>query len=135
MRIIAFDLGEKKIGAAICDPLGIIVRPLSVVIRQDDSQTTAELLTLARNNYAEKIVLGLPLSFDGQESQGSQSIRLFGQALSAHTHLPIEYFDESGSTKEAKEIIRQTKRKRQRLTMEDDAIAACVILQHYLARQ
>jgi putative Holliday junction resolvase len=132
MRIIAFDIGDSKIGAALCDPLGIVVRPLRVVRRKNDAQAISELLELVRQNEAQKIVLGLPFTQDGGEDINTQKIRLFGQTLSKKTSLPIEYHDESGSTKEAISIISQTKRRHQGQRMEDDAFAAAVILRDYL---
>ena len=132
MRIMAFDVGEKKIGVALCDSLELTTRPLCIINRNDDSKAVLELISLAKENEVQKVVLGLPLSFDGNEGQASQKIRLFGQMLSAKTDLPIDYFDESGSTKEALGIMLKVKSKRQRQSTEDDAIAAAIILRNYL---
>jgi len=133
MRIIAFDIGDKKIGVAVSDMLGITASPLCIIKRgTDDNQAAIELIKLTEKNQAVKIIIGLPLSLDGNESQSAQKVRAFGSILQEYSTLSIEYYDESGSTKQALDIMRKTKRLKERQNMNDDAIAAAVILRNYL---
>jgi len=133
MRIIAFDIGDKKIGVAVSDMLCIAASPLCVIKRNlDDVQAAIELTKLIQEKQASKIIIGLPLSLDGGESQSAQKVRAFGDVLQEYSNLPIEYYDESNSTKQALDIIRKNKRLKERQKMDDDAIAAAVILRNYL---
>jgi putative Holliday junction resolvase len=132
MRILAVDPGEKRIGIAISDPTGTIANPLTVirhVSRPIDAATIAEL---ALENEAELIVLGQALDEDGKPTLSGRKAARLAAAIRGQTHLRVELWDESHSTKEAisARIALGSSRIKRRGHL--DELAATVILQSYL---
>jgi putative Holliday junction resolvase len=123
-RILGVDPGDVRIGLAVSDPLGVIARPLKILAhrsRRDDAQA---ILQEAETQGAVVIVVGVPLDLEGEVGpQARKSLRLVKE-LQTLTRLPIETWDESGST--------QTARRRQDKQGDVDSLAAAVILQEYL---
>ena len=132
MRILGLDVGKKRVGVAISDPLGIIASPLTVINRRTiDRETICELIS---QYNVERIVVGLPLSLDGSVGKQAQEVQSFTQRLSQWTEVPIEYWDERLTTVAAERMmvdagVGTVGRKAQR-----DAAAAAFILQGYLER-
>jgi putative Holliday junction resolvase len=131
-RILAVDPGDQRIGLAISDPTGTIASPLLVVkhvARMIDAATIAQI---ALDQGAVKIVVGQAMDMDGNPSpQGRKSARL-AEAISSQTNLPVELWDESGSTAEARASRLAMGVRRSRRGGHLDEIAATVILQSYL---
>jgi putative Holliday junction resolvase len=123
-RVLAIDPGEARMGVAISDPTGLIARPLRVIAhgsRQTDARRIAQL---AAEHGAEEIVVGVALDSEGEAGpQARRALRLI-EALRLVTDLPIEGWDESGSTQTAISLSGRAD--------EVDAHAAAVILQDYL---
>lgn len=123
-RVLAVDPGERRIGLALSDPTRMIARPLSVLehrSRQADAQAIAEV---GREHAAGLIVVGLALDQEGRVGpQARQALRL-AEAVRALAKVPVETWDESGTTQQAAELGGS----------DDllDARAAAFILQDYL---
>jgi putative Holliday junction resolvase len=136
MRILALDVGERRVGVAISDPTGALARPLQVLERGSREEDFATIADLVAEHDVGLVVVGMPFSLDGTE--GPQARRIASYAEGMADHLPIEVilWDERFTTAEAEEILRQSrsekKRRRARSSGELDAIAAAVILQSYL---
>jgi putative Holliday junction resolvase len=136
MRILALDVGERRVGVAISDPTGALARPLQVLERGSREKDFATIADLVAEHDVGLVVVGMPFSLDGTE--GPQARRIASYAEGMADHLPIEVilWDERFTTAEAEEILRQSrsekKRRRARSSGELDAIAAAVILQSYL---
>ncbi|MFQ5615721.1 MAG: Holliday junction resolvase RuvX [Anaerolineales bacterium] len=138
MRILAIDPGEKRIGIAISDPTGTIANPLTMikhVSRRRDkrrNETAAKIARLAEARECGKIVVGQALDWDGGETPSSRRARRLAGAIRARTNIPVELWDEYGSTQAAREarIAMGIKRKKRRGHI--DELAATVILQSYL---
>jgi putative holliday junction resolvase len=132
MRILAVDPGERRIGVAISDPTGSIANPLAVVehvARQVDAATIA---ALAKDHRAELIVVGQ--SFDEQgipTFEGRRAARL-AAAIRSQTDLPVEMWDESFSTHDARAARRALGSSRRKRRGHLDDLAATVILQSYI---
>lgn len=132
MRILAVDPGTKRIGLAISDPTGTIANPLMAiehVSRPKDAQT---IVQVARTKDAGRIIVGQSLDEDGQPTfEGRQAARL-AMAIRAATNVPVELWDESFSTHDARaaRIAMGTPRRKRRGHM--DELAATAILQSYL---
>jgi putative Holliday junction resolvase len=123
-RILAVDPGEVRLGLAVSDPSATIARPLQVLLHTSRAKDAQAIAAIARDHSAERIVVGLALDADGRIGpQARRAMRLV-EALRAATDLPIDTWDESGSTAAA-----TRRRKRNDLI---DARAAAVILQQYL---
>jgi putative Holliday junction resolvase len=135
VRILALDVGERRIGVAVSDPGGSLARPLRTLkrgSRQEDFAAIAELVT---EQGAGLIVVGRPLSLDGTEGPQARRVARYAEALGAHLPVRVALWDERYTTMEAQEILRarsKGRRRRTRVAGEVDAIAAAVILQAYL---
>lgn len=120
-RVLAIDPGEARIGLAVSDPLHVIARPLKV-IKHVSRQSDAEAILLeAAEHEVGTIVVGIALDMQGEVGpQARRALRLV-EMLRALTDMPVETWDESGSTQAAGKRDERT-----------DARAAAVILQEYL---
>ena len=132
MRILAVDPGEKRLGIALSDPTGTIAGPLAVlehVARPVDAATIAQL---AAENGAGLIVIGQALDDDNQPTPQSRKAQRLAEAIRAQTGLPVELWDESGSTQAAQQarVALGVSRRKRRGHLDD--LAATVILQDYL---
>jgi putative Holliday junction resolvase len=136
MRVLALDVGERRVGIAISDPTGALARPLQALVRSSREEDFAAVAAIVAEYDVELVVVGRPLSLDGTE--GPQARRIAGYADGLADYLPMQVvlWDERFTTAEAEEILRQSrsekKRRRARTSGELDTIAAAVILQSYL---
>lgn len=133
-RLLALDLGERRIGVAISDPTRTLARPFMTISRASRQEDVDAIGALVVEHSISHIVVGLPLSLDGTEGPQARSIRRYAEFLSAELLVPIDYCDERYSTVEAGEILR-SKAGRKKDRGEIDAMAAAVILQAYLDAQ
>jgi len=138
VRILALDMGERRMGVAVSDPTGTVARPLQTLVRGSRQEDFAAIAGLVAEHDAELLVVGRPLSLDGTEGPQARRINRYVEALAARLPIRVVLWDERFTTAAAQEILRQSrgkKRRRQaRSAGEVDAIAAAVILQSYLDR-
>jgi len=129
MRLMALDIGERRIGIAISES-GILATPYQVLLRQTKRQDFTSLNRLITDLEIERIIIGLPYSLSDEQKMGPQARRVkrYGDALAEAVSVPCEYFDESYSTVDAEAYLTATGQKKTPL----DAAAAAVILQSYL---
>ena len=147
MRILALDVGERRIGVAAADSETRVALPVGVVERTEPAADAAAIAQLIEEQKAEALVLGLPISLNGSLGPQGQLVRAFGDELAACLNLPVEYCDERLSTVEAQRRLappakhaRQDKRSRSAKSRRAspgriDAVAAAIILQSYLDRR
>lgn len=135
-KLLALDVGLARIGVAVCDPLRLAARPVTVIQRRSRREDFAELARLARQQEVVAVICGLPLNMDGSEGPQAQSVRKWAdrcayglRALLGHP-LPLIFWDERLSTFAAQELLAG-----QSATIGEDAAAAAVILQSYLDAQ
>ena len=128
-RILALDWGGKRIGVAFSE--GYLASPHSVIQRKSKAEDYARIARLVSQTGAEVLVIGLPRSLSGHDPIGPQAktILKHSRALAKHLTVPIEMVDESYSTADAANFLRQSGRKGK---VPIDAAAAAVILQAYL---
>ena len=132
MKILAVDPGQKNIGLALSDELGISANPLTIIKHIKREIDAAQVAAIAAENNAERIIVGQSLDEDGKPTfEGRRSAR-FAKALRAQTDIPVELWDESYSTQDARQayINMGVSRKKRRGHLDD--VAAAVILQSYL---
>ena len=127
---MGLDIGDSRIGVALCDPLGILASPLTIISRTEGGADIREVIGIALKNKVERIIVGLPLSMDGSMGKQAEKVKVFAAELGRHTDIPVEIKDERLSTVVAKRMI-QGVRKTNRDTRYD-AAAAALILQRYL---
>ncbi|MBI3953141.1 MAG: Holliday junction resolvase RuvX [Chloroflexi bacterium] len=131
-RILALDVGARRIGVAVSDPTGLIATPVEVVLRSPHGAHWDRLLELARSLEAEAFLVGLPLLPGGQPGAQARETQAFVRGLQRRTALPVLTHDERFSTATAREALRDAGVRRKRRRQMEDAAAAAVILQEYL---
>ena len=130
MRVLALDVGERRIGVAISET-GILATPHGVIHRRSKAQDFAAVARMVTELGAERVVVGLPLSLSGDVGPQARRVMRYAQALAQALPVPVELYDERYSTVTADELLAEGGRKRRRTPI--DAAAAAVILQEYLA--
>jgi putative holliday junction resolvase len=123
MRVFAIDHGTARAGYAVCDPTETIVRPLGTIEPPDP----VGLRSLAEDSAAELIVVGVPVSLDGQEGEQARIAREFADRLAEVVDVPVEIYDERLTTRMAEGSAREG------ATAPPDALAAAHLLEGYLA--
>ena len=135
MIVIAFDIGDKRIGVAATDPLGMMALPVETYFRKNTADDVKYLAALAKAKGAELIVCGMPVNFDGSESVQTVKTRKFIELLKEHTDIPIVLEDERFTTMEARRILIDADVRRDKRKQVIDKIAATYILEGYLNKQ
>jgi putative Holliday junction resolvase len=131
-RVIAIDLGARRIGVAVTDALRLSAHPHATVARRGGQRDLDAIAALVRELDAERVVLGLPLSPEGDEGPAAKSARAFAARLQAALTVPVELVDESFSTVEAEDVLLAADVSRARRRQVVDRIAAAVILRRWL---
>ena len=131
-RILALDLGKRRIGLAMTDPLGIIVQGLPTYTRTRVREDIDFLARLCEEHGVQKLLVGKPLHMSGEESAMSRYTSEFGQRLAERTGIELEFADERLTSFEAEERLRETGRSTDRRTGNVDRMAAIILLQDYL---
>jgi len=130
MRILALDVGRRRIGIAISDPLAITARPHSTILR--NREAPAKIASIIQEMEVGQLIVGLPLHLSGAEGEQAADVRAFVQKLAERTSIPIEYRDERLTTVEAEQRLWDKRGDWRKRKKEIDAVAASVILQDYL---
>lgn len=132
MRIMALDVGDKKIGVALSDPLNLVAQPLKVIKR--GNREIEEIKRIVKEKNVSKIILGLPLNKRGDETEQSEKIKNFAKKLKNTICASIEFYDERFTTKEAEKILISAKLSREKRKKFLDIVSSVIILQGYLSR-
>ena len=132
MRILGLDYGEKRIGAAVCDELGLTAQGLPTIIRKNKKHDWDILANLIKNYTIEEIVIGYPLRLDGSEGIQCEKVNKFAASLEKTFGLPVIKWEETLSTKEAEDILIRSGVRSEKRKKLVDRLAACIILQSYL---
>ncbi len=134
MRIIALDVGERRIGVALSDPTATLATPLTTIERssEDVESTLDEIIRLVRDNEASEIVVGIPVLLSGREGSQARATRDFVKQLARRTSVPIRRMDERLSSVQAERMLRDSGVRPSRDKGKIDAAAAAIILQSYL---
>ncbi len=135
MRIMGLDVGEKRIGIAISDPLGWTAQGHSVLQRSNAGQDLKKLGQICSEYQIEKVVLGLPRNMNGSIGPKAREVLKYGAWLESNLHMPVEYWDERLSTAGAERVLLQADVSRRKRKGVIDMLAAVNILQNYLDRQ
>jgi putative Holliday junction resolvase len=130
-RLLALDVGEKRVGMALCDETQTLARPLLTLNRTSKKEDFAKIAALCREHAIEKVIVGLPKTLRGEEGSQAQRVRRYAGELQASLNLPIEFWDERYSSVDAQERLTSASRKA-RAKGDIDSAAAAIILQEYL---
>jgi putative Holliday junction resolvase len=135
MKHLGIDFGLKRIGLAVTDPAGRMAFPYQTLVRGDEESLFARLSEIIDQEGIQGIVLGMPHGLAGQETSAVTQVRNFAAQLSRRTAVPIHPVDESLTTAEAEERLREAgvpPSKRKHIV---DQQAAVIILESFLQRQ
>ncbi len=135
MRILGIDYGEKRIGLAVSDEMEITARGIAVVERKSKKADLDAIARTLSESGAGAIVVGYPLRLDGSAGIQCEKVDRFIAALEEAFTIPVLAWDETLSTKEAEELMREAGVKRKKKRGMVDRIAAALILQDYLNKK
>jgi putative holliday junction resolvase len=131
-RILALDLGKKRIGLAISDPLGITAQGLPNLVRTRKRDDLDALAGLAREREVGLFLLGNPLNMGGNEGRQSAWVHEFADALGKRTGLPVRLWDERLTSVEAGRVLRESGISIEKRAAAVDRLSAVILLQSYL---
>ncbi|MDI3297758.1 MAG: Holliday junction resolvase RuvX [Bacillota bacterium] len=135
-RVLGVDVGGRRIGLAVSDPLGWTAQPYRTLERgREEAATLAELREICRRLGVERIVVGLPRTLRGEIGPQARAVEAFARALAGATGLPVEFEDERLTTVEAERAMLEADLSRRRRKRAVDRTAAALILQAYLERR
>lgn len=145
-RLMALDVGSVRIGVALSDASGFLASPYTTLrVSRDEAQTWEAIQRLIGETEAQGLVVGLPISLDGEIHAQGAKVQAFVERLKQHITIPVTFWDERLSTVEAHRLRAEYGQearggrsragkpgRRKRKGQEIDALAAAVILQEYL---
>lgn len=132
MRLLAVDVGARRVGLAVSDADGRFAVPHSVIDDRDLARSAGRVAEVIREEAIDRVVVGLPLLPSGDDSESTRQARAYAQSLGAQIDVPLEFFDERLSTYEAESSLRRAGINARKARKTIDAHAAAVILQSYL---
>jgi putative holliday junction resolvase len=132
MRVLGLDYGSRRIGVAVCDELGMTAQGVETLIRKNREADMAAIAELIGRYGIERIVIGYPICLDGSEGIQCEKVNRFIRRLQTRFAIPVIRRDETLSTKEAEELLRETGVRREKKRGIVDRLAAGIILQGYL---
>lgn len=130
-RVLGLDPGERRIGVALSDPIGIIAQPY-VVLDRKAGDVIAAIRDLCSEYEVETVVIGLPTSLSGKEGPSAAKARELGAAVGDATGCAIAFFDERFTTVQAESALIEGGMRRQKRREIIDKVAAAMMLQGYL---
>lgn len=131
-RILALDLGEKRIGVAVSDALNIIAQSVGVIERKGIKRDFKKIGALVKEYDAGRLIVGLPLNMDGTSGKSANLAIDFVNALKKEIHVQVEMIDERLTTAQGERIFLEADVSRKKRRKNLDKIAAQLILQNYL---
>ena len=129
-RLLAIDYGEVRVGIALSDPLRIISKPY--IVLSNNENLLEEIQKIIRKESVGKIILGLPLNLQGEDSKKTIEVREFKQTLADFIDIPIEFYDESYTTSEATDVLKKMGYDSKQRRKVIDMMAASIILKSYM---
>jgi putative Holliday junction resolvase len=131
-RILAVDLGKKRMGLALSDPLGVTAQGLPTLERTNIRQDIAALQRLAGEHEVGLILMGYPLHLSGREGRQAEYTREFAARLGERTGLEVRLWDERLTTVEAQRVLRASGASIEKRARAVDKVAAQILLESYL---
>jgi putative Holliday junction resolvase len=126
VRVLALDYGSARCGAAVSDPTGVLATPLEPVLAPGTRRGRARLRELVDETGAQRVLVGLPLSLNGEDSAQTAETRAFAESLAQAVAVPVELYDERFTTRLAERTGGRA---------SEDSRAAAHLLEGWLAAQ
>jgi putative Holliday junction resolvase len=134
-RILALDVGKRRIGLALSDPLGITAQGLPTLQRTNIREDLAALGELIREREVTLLLVGKPLHMSGDESRQSEYTRDFAQRLQEKTGIEVRFWDERLTTVEAQRVLKESGVSIEKRARAVDRLSAVILLESFLDRQ
>jgi len=134
-RVLGLDVGARRIGIAVSDPLGITAQGLETLHRQNKRHDFDYLKKVIREYEVKEIVVGLPLRMSGAEGTQSEKMRAFAESLRNKFRLPVHLWDERLTSAEANRFLRETDLSIEKRGKAVDRMAAVLILQGWMEQR
>ncbi|MBI3988069.1 MAG: Holliday junction resolvase RuvX [candidate division NC10 bacterium] len=131
-RVLGVDLGEKTIGLAVSDELGLTAQGLPTITRGEPEEDLAALGELIRQFQVQEVVVGLPRHLDGRWGEEAEAASTFARMLETRFHTKTVLWDERWTTKAAERFLIEAGVRRKKRRQVVDRVAAVLILQGYL---
>lgn len=131
-RVLALDVGERRIGVAMSDSTGTLAAPLTTLNGRVRQRAIEQIVALVRQHAVDEVVVGWPLNMNGEAGPQAQQVRAFADALEAALGYQVQLFDERLTTVVAEQILREMGVRPEKRRERIDEVAASVILQDYL---
>jgi putative Holliday junction resolvase len=131
-RILGLDVGSKRIGVAVSDPLGITAQGLETIHRRNKRTDFAQLEQVLRKYEVAEIVVGYPLRMSGSEGTQSEKMLQFAEDLRRRFPIPVHLWDERLSSAQASRVLRESEMSIKRRGEVVDRLAAVLILQSWM---
>ena len=131
-RLLGLDIGDRRIGVALTDPLQILASPHSTLERSNDAEDVERLAKLVADQDVSAVVVGVPLRTDGKPSEQAERVRRFTQQLHQAVSMPIIEVDERFTSRQADKALLSGDLSRRERKERIDKVAAALILQHHL---
>ena len=135
MRILAIDLGEKRIGLAVSDLLGITAQGLPTIHIKSEQEICQKIMEVIKEKNVDRIVFGLPKNMNGTLGPQAKKVQEYAKKLEKLSNLPVDFEDERLSTVRAEQVLLEADTSRAKRKKVVDKLAAMIILQSYLARK
>jgi putative Holliday junction resolvase len=134
-RVMALDVGERRIGVALSDPTRMLASPLTTIRAVPRSTALKRILTLIRDYQVTALVVGLPLTMNGDIGPQATLVQQFVDELRPLIAIPIAFVDERLTTVAAERMMIDLKIKPEQRRARIDEVAASIILQDFLDSQ
>jgi putative Holliday junction resolvase len=131
-RVLALDLGKKRIGMALSDELGLTAQGLETLERTNIREDLARISQLAADKGVSLILMGNPLHMSGREGRQTEYARDFGERLRSASGIPVEFWDERLTTVAAQRVLRESGISIEKRAKAVDRLAAVILLESYL---
>src|ERR1051325_4832541 len=131
-RILALDVGRKRIGLALSDPLGITAQGLPNLVRKNKRADLAQMARIAADHGVALFLVGDPLHMSGDAGRQAEWVRQFADDLAAHTGIAVRLWDERLTTVEASRVLRESGISIEKRARAVDRLSAVILLQSYL---
>ena len=131
-RVLGLDVGSRRIGVAVSDPLGITAQGLETLQRRNKKHDFEYLQRVIREYKVREIVVGLPLRMSGAEGIQSDKMNVFAEELRKRFRLPVHLWDERLTSAEANRLLRETDLSIAKRGKAVDRMAAILILQGWM---
>ena len=132
MRILAIDYGQKRIGLAVSDPLGLTAQGIDTILNLGKKQLMAALLKICKDQEVSEIVIGLPVNMDGSHGPKAAEVMNLIPLMEKELNLPVKTWDERLTSRAAGRLMIEQGLSRKRQKESSDRLAATLILQMFL---